>query len=81
MNSELALLIERSAELKGDLVRFGHGPRFERAMDEVLLEAAGPDDELDQSVAISVTDHFLLQWRLPNGNSSRASSRVNSPPS
>ena len=67
MNSELALLIERSAELKGDLVRFGHGPRFERALDDVLLEAAGPDDELDQHVAISVTDHFLLQRRLPNG--------------
>ena len=67
MNSELALLIERSAELKGDLVRFGHGPRFERAMDQALLESAGPDDELDQSVAISVVDHFLLQLRLPNG--------------
>jgi hypothetical protein len=61
VNSELALLIERSAELKGDLVRFGHGPRFERAMDDALLElfvASRPD--------LSVTDReMLLGWRDP----------------
>jgi hypothetical protein len=67
VSSELARLIERSAELKGDLVRFGYGPRFERAMDEALLEAAGPDDELDEHVEISVADHFMLQRHLPNG--------------
>ncbi len=66
MDSELARLVARSAELKGDLVRFGHEPRFERALDDAVL-AVGPDEEPDQHVLISVTDRFLLQQRLPKG--------------
>jgi hypothetical protein len=67
MSRELALLIERSADLKRDLVRFAQGPRFERSLTGALLKAAGPDRELDEGVAIGVIDWFALQHRLPDG--------------
>jgi hypothetical protein len=38
----LAFLIERSADLKRDLVRFARSPRFERSLAS-MLEAAGPE--------------------------------------
>ncbi len=63
----LAYLIERSADLKRDLVRFAQGPRFERSLTAALLEAAGPEGELDEAEAISVIDRFALQHRLPDG--------------
>jgi hypothetical protein len=52
MSQELALLIERSADLKRDLVQFLHGPRFERPLAAALLEAADPEAELDETGAI-----------------------------
>ena len=55
MSQELALLIECSADLKRDLVRFAQGPRFERPL-TALMDAAGPDGELDEATAIGVTD-------------------------
>jgi hypothetical protein len=67
-NKRLALLIERSAELKRDLVRFARGPRFERPLTAALQDAAGPEGELDEAVAIGVTDWFALQHRLPRGD-------------
>ncbi len=63
----LAYLIERSADLKRDLVRFAQGPRFERSLTAALLEAAGPEGELDEAEAIRVIDRFALQHRLPDG--------------
>jgi hypothetical protein len=67
MDHRLAPLIERSAELKRDLVRFAQGPRFERSLTAALLEAAGPDQELDEGDVIGVIDRFALQHRLPDG--------------
>jgi hypothetical protein len=67
MNQELAQLIERSAELKGDLVRFAQGPRFERSLTAALLEVAGPEGELDEGDVIGVIDRFALQHRLHDG--------------
>jgi hypothetical protein len=63
----LAFLIERSAELKRDLVGFAQGPRFERSLTAALLEAAGPEGELDEADAIRIIDRFALQHRLPDG--------------
>ena len=63
----LAFLIERSAELKRDLVDFAEGPRFERSLTAALLEAAGPEGELDEAGAIRIIDRFVLQHRLPDG--------------
>ncbi len=63
----LASLIERSAELKRDLVDFACGPRFERHLAPFMLEAAGPEGELSEGEAVAVIDRFALQHRLPNG--------------
>jgi len=63
----LESLIERSAELKRALVDFACGPRFERHLGPFMLEAAGPEGELDESEAVGIIDRFALQHRLPNG--------------
>ncbi|MGW3956590.1 hypothetical protein ACWEKM_38105 [Streptomyces sp. NPDC004752] len=60
-------LIERSAELKGQLVAFGQSARFDRWLTPLLLEAAGPERQLDEGEAIRIIDHFLLRYRLPDG--------------
>ena len=65
--SSLAFLIERSAELKRDLVRFAQSPRFERWLVPAMLEAADSDGELDEAELIGVIDRFALQHRLPDG--------------
>ena len=41
-------LIERSAELKGELVAFTQSARFDRWLTPILLEAAGPERQLDE---------------------------------
>ncbi|MCX5161546.1 hypothetical protein OOK39_20015 [Streptomyces sp. NBC_00264] len=60
-------LIERSAELKGQLVAFGQSARFDRWLTPLLLEAAGPERQLDEGEAIRIIDHFILRYRLPDG--------------
>ncbi|GLW68542.1 hypothetical protein Kpho02_08410 [Kitasatospora phosalacinea] len=62
-----ANLIDRSAELKGELVAFGQSARFDRWLTPLLLEAAGPELKLDETEAIRIIDHFLLRYRLPDG--------------
>ncbi|MHC0433034.1 hypothetical protein ACX6XY_23090 [Streptomyces sp. O3] len=64
----LADLIERSAELKGQLVAFGQSARFDRWLTPLLLEAAGPESQLDEGEAIRTIDHFILRYRLPDGS-------------
>src|SRR5882757_4015782 len=61
-------LIERSAELKRRLVAFAQSARFDRWLTSLLLEAAGPDRQLDEGTAIRITDHFILRYRLPGGS-------------
>ena len=67
VESSLESLIERSAELKRALVDFVCGPRFKRHLGPLMLEAAGPEKELDEAEAIAIIDRFALQHRLPNG--------------
>jgi hypothetical protein len=38
----------------------------ERHLERVMLEAAGPYEELTEDEAIEVIDRFALQHRLPN---------------
>ncbi|MFJ4871114.1 hypothetical protein [Streptomyces sp. NPDC088757] len=64
----MADLIERSAELKGRLVAFAQSARFDRWLTPLLLEAAGPERQLDEGEAIRITDHFILRYRLPDGS-------------
>jgi hypothetical protein len=61
-------LIKRSAELKGQLVAFGQSTRFDRWLTPLLLEAAGPERQLDEGEAIRIIDHFILRYRLPDGS-------------
>ena len=63
----LASLIARSAELKRALVDFALSPRFERQLEQFMLEATDPWRELSEGEAIGVIDRFALQRRLPNG--------------
>jgi len=65
--TDLASVLRRSAELEEDLVAFGEGRSFERFLDPLLTEAAGPEGALDEATAINVIDRFLLQYRLPDG--------------
>ncbi|MFE9920694.1 hypothetical protein ACFYQA_03690 [Streptomyces sp. NPDC005774] len=64
----LAGLIERSAELKGELVTFAQSAHFDRWLTPLLLEAAGPARQLDEGEAIRIIDHFILRYRLPDGS-------------
>ncbi|MBD0674096.1 hypothetical protein [Streptomyces sp. CBMA156] len=64
----LRRLIERSAELKGELVAFGQSALFDQWLTPLLLEAAGPESELEESAAIRIVDHFILRYRLPDGS-------------
>jgi hypothetical protein len=64
--ASLAVLIERSAELKRALVDFACSPRFERHL-ATLMEATGPAGELSEGEAIAIIDRFALQYRLPEG--------------
>ncbi|MEU6655166.1 hypothetical protein ABZ904_38640 [Streptomyces sp. NPDC046900] len=61
-------LIERSAELKGQLVAFGQSAHFDRWLTPLLLQAAGPERQLDEGEAIRIVDHFILRYRLPDGS-------------
>ncbi|MDX3852990.1 hypothetical protein [Streptomyces sp. AK02-01A] len=61
-------LIERAAELKRELVAFARSARFDRWLTPLLLEAAGPERQLDEGAAIRITDHFILRYRLPDGS-------------
>ena len=62
---DLAVLIERSADLKRDLVDFACSPRLERSLAAAMLEAGL--EEIDEADAISTIDRFTLQYRLPDG--------------
>ena len=62
---DLAVLIERSADLKRALVDFACSPRWERSLAAALLEAGL--EEIDEGDAISTIDRFTLQYRLPDG--------------
>ena len=62
---DLARLIERSAELKRDLVDFASSPRLERTLAAAILEAGLA--ELEKADAISAIDWFALQYRTRDG--------------
>jgi hypothetical protein len=61
----LAALIERSAELKRDLVDFACSPRLERSLAAAMLKAGL--EQVEEADAIGTIDRFALQYRLPDG--------------
>jgi hypothetical protein len=62
---ELTRLIERSAELKRDLVDFACSPRLKRSLAAAMAEAGL--EELEEADAIGVIDRFALQYRMRDG--------------
>ena len=64
---ELARLIERSSELKRDLVDFACSPRLRRSMAAALREAGV--EEFKEADAIGIIDRFALQYRMRDGRS------------
>ncbi len=62
---DLAVLIERSADLKRDLVDFACSQRWKRSLAAAMAEAGL--EEIDEGDAISTIDRFALQYRLPDG--------------
>jgi hypothetical protein len=62
---DLARLIERSAELKRDLVDFACSPRLQRTLAAAMLEAGL--EEFEEGDAIGTIDRFALQYRMREG--------------
>jgi hypothetical protein len=62
-------LVERSGELKGELVAFAQSPRFARRLAARLDDAADEYGLLDESAAVAVIDRFALEHRLADGRS------------
>jgi hypothetical protein len=63
--TDLGVLIQRSAELKRDLVGFACSPRLARSLAAAMAEAGL--EELDEADAIGVIDRFALQYRMRDG--------------
>ncbi|HEY3080537.1 MAG TPA: hypothetical protein VGM69_11625 [Chloroflexota bacterium] len=61
-------LVWRSGDLKRALVDFAREPRFDDALDDVLVRRHGPaTTELDDAVFANLLDYLALQYRLPGG--------------
>jgi hypothetical protein len=63
---ELARLIERSSDLKRDLVGFARSPRMQRSLAAAMRES-GLEEDLEGADAISFLDRFGLQYRMRDG--------------
>jgi hypothetical protein len=60
-------LIERSGDLKRDLVLFAQGLRFRRALLTARVESFGDQMPDDEATVGNFLDEFLLQYRFPDG--------------
>jgi hypothetical protein len=63
----MASLLDRSAELKGELLEFSWQPRFDRDRREVLRDRFPDRFVGDESELIAALDYFLLQHELRRG--------------
>ena len=64
---DLVDLVERSGELKAELVEFSQKPRYEEAFREVLSAHSGEGRLIGEGHVIEVLDRLVLQHRLGNG--------------
>jgi hypothetical protein len=60
-------LIERSGDLKRDLVLFAQSSRFRRALLTARMATFGDRPPDDEAAVGNFLDEFLLQYRLPDG--------------
>ncbi|MEU6520388.1 hypothetical protein [Streptomyces sp. NPDC046978] len=65
---QVASLVARSGDLKGELVDFAQGPIFARRLDARFEEAEDRLGALDEMTAIEIIDHFVLQHELADGS-------------
>ena len=63
----IASLVERSAELKRELLEFSWQPRFDRERREVLRDHLADQFVGDEAEVITALDYFLLQHELRSG--------------
>lgn len=61
-------LLDRAADLKGELVEFAQGPRFARRLDALLFDAVDRQGYPDEATIVRTIDYFALQHRLSNGS-------------
>jgi hypothetical protein len=60
-------LVERSGDLKAELVSFAQGPRFSRSFRRAVRQRFGKVVVGDEGDVANFLDHFILQYRLPDG--------------
>ncbi len=60
-------LVERSGDLKRDLLAFARGPRFARTLQRALAERFGRVIVGDEGELFNFLDHFILQQRQADG--------------
>ncbi|WP_409331867.1 hypothetical protein [Trujillonella humicola] len=60
-------LLERAAELKGQLMEHARRPRYDRAFREMLAGSGEPGDVLDENQLMLLWDSFLLEHRQRDG--------------
>jgi hypothetical protein len=60
-------LVQRSAELKRELLKFSDHPRFDRERRQVLREHFGDHVVGDESELVSAIDYFVLKHKLRGG--------------
>ncbi len=60
-------LVRRSGDLKGELVDFAQGSRFARSFRQALSERFAGAAAVDDEQFINFLDWFVLQHRLPDG--------------
>jgi len=60
-------LVERSGDLKAELLSFAQGPRFSRAFRQAVRQRFGKLAVGDEGDVANFLDHFILQDRLPDG--------------
>jgi hypothetical protein len=57
-------LVERSAELKAELIEFSRKPRYEQAFREVASAPLGEDGAIGEGKLIDILDRLVLEHRL-----------------
>jgi hypothetical protein len=65
--TDMAQLVERSAELKGELLDYSHGKRFEREFLDALTARFGPVVVAEEGELTNFVDRFVLLHRLSDG--------------
>ena len=60
-------LVERSGELKAELIEFSRKPRYEHAFREVARRTGGEGRVIGEGELIDILDRLVLQHRLRSG--------------